>query len=197
MSSGDHVRAASHSPGTFTYGDLLGFPDDGRRHEILDGEHFVTPSPDTRHQTVSMNLTRAFVLYLQHHRHGCLFAAPFDVVLSDRDVVQPDLLYLSNERAGTLLTDKHVRGAPDLVVEILSAGTRRTDESIKRKLYERFGVVEYWVVDPELETVKVCRRADGLFVRVADLTAESRDVLATPVLPDFAVPLSDVFAFAP
>ena len=177
----------------FTYEDFLHFPDDGKRHEIIDGEHYVTPSPNTKHQAVSMNLTRAFILYLEQHRHGRLFAAPFDVVLSDLDVVEPDLLYISHERL-QVLTSQHVRGAPDLAVEILSPGTRKTDEVTKRQLYERFGVGEYWVVDPELDTIKVYRRVQDAFVRVAELSAEHADMRTTPLLPNWSVSLSEVFA---
>lgn len=88
-----------------------------------------------------------------------------------------------------------MHGAPDLVVEILSPGTRRTDETIKRKLYERFGVAEYWVVDPELDAIRIHRRVDDAFPRVAELTADAGDTLTTPLLPGFAMPLADVFAF--
>ena len=131
--------------------------------------------------------------YLRQHPIGELFAAPFDVVFSDLDVVEPDLLYISRERAG-ILTPQHVRGVPDLVVEILSPGTRKTDESVKRKLYERFGVQEYWVVDPELDAIKIYRRAGGAFARVAELSAEEHDALTTPLLPDFSVSLAEIFA---
>ena len=177
----------------FTYEDFVNFPNDGKRHEILDGERVVTPSPNTKHQVVSMNLTRAFVLYLERHHVGYVFAAPFDVVFSDLDVVEPDLLYVSRERAG-ILTETHVRGAPDLVVEILSPETRKTDEVTKRKLYDRFDVREYWVLDPELDTIKVYRREPGVFARAAELSAEAGDVLTTPLLPDFSVAAADLFA---
>ena len=187
------MRPAAAPSVKFTLEDFLSFPDDGKRHEIIDGEHYVTPSPNTKHQSVSMNLTRVFLRCLEDQPRGRLFAAPFDVVLSSVDVVEPDLLYLSDERAG-LLTELHVRGAPDLVVEILSPSTRRTDEIIKRKLYERFGVLEYWVVDPELEGVKIYRRVDAAFVRVSELSVEHQDVLTTSLLPECSVRLTDVFA---
>jgi len=193
MARDDEVRLASAPSVKFTYDDLLNFPDDGKRHEVIEGEHYVTPSPNTKHQAVSMNLTRAFILYLEHHRLGCLFAAPFDVVLSDLDVVEPDLLYISHERAATL-TEQHVRGAPDLVVEIVSSRTRKTDEITKRKLYERFGVREYWVVDPDLDTIKVYTRVDEAFTRAAELSTERGDALTTPLLPDFSVSLVEVFS---
>jgi len=186
------VKAATRASVKFTYEDLVNFPDEGKRHEIIDGEHYVAPSPNTKHQTVSMNLTRAFVLWLERSPMGLLFAAPFDVVLSDLDVVEPDLVYISREH-GAILTDKHVRGAPDLVVEILSAASRKTDEVTKRKLYERFAVAEYWVVDPELETIRIYRRVNGAFQRLADLSVEHNDSLTTPLLPRLDLPLAKIF----
>jgi Uma2 family endonuclease len=176
-----------------TYEDFVNFPNDGKRHEIIDGEHYVTPSPNTKHQRISGRLTYALASYLTRNPIGEVFAAPFDVVLSDLDVVEPDLLYISRER-GSILTALHVKGTPDLVVEILSAGTRRVDEVTKRKTYERFGVLEYWVVDPELETIKIYRRDGDKFARVAELSVEHEDVLTTPLLPDFAVHLAEIFA---
>src|SRR5262249_27433727 len=115
-----------------TYDDFLLFPDDGKRHELIDGEHYVTPSPNTKHQTIAVTLTGLIWVYLQSHPIGRLFAAPFDVVFSNFDVVEPDLLYMSHERAQAILTSVHTRGAPELVVEIGSKGTRKRDETIKR-----------------------------------------------------------------
>jgi len=176
----------------FTYEDLAGFPDDGKRHEIIDGEHYVTPSPNTKHQAIVSNVLGSLVLHIKSHPVGFAFAAPYDVVFSDLDVVEPDLLYVSRERF-ELLTKAHVRGAPDLVAEILSPGTRRTDEIIKRKLYERWGVGEYWVIDPELDTIKIYRRANTAFTRAAELTLETGDTLTTPLLPGWSIALSEVF----
>ena len=177
----------------FTYEDFLNFPNDGKRHEIIDGEHYVTPSPNTKHQRIVTRLTAALVHCLEQHPIGEVFVAPLDVVFSDLDVVEPDLLYISRERA-SVLTEQNVRGAPDLAVEILSPSTRKTDEVTKRKLYERFGVGEYWVVDPELETIKVYRRVGEAFERVSELGAESGDELTTPLLPDFSVTVAELFA---
>ena len=140
-----------------------------------------------------MNLTKIFVRYLDRHPIGYLLAAPMDVVFSDFDVVEPDLLFVSRERRA-VITDKHVMGAPDLVIEIVSAATRKVDEITKRKLYERGGVSEYWIVDAELERVRVYRRAEERFIRAAELSAESKDSLTTPLLPQFEAPLADVFA---
>jgi Uma2 family endonuclease len=121
-----------------TYDDFVLFPDDGKRHELIDGEHYVTPSPNTKHQRVSMRLTLMIGGWLEEHPVGLLFYAPYDVVLSLFDVVEPDLLYLSNERAAEVMTTLHLQGAPELVVEIGSPGTRARDETIKRRLYERW-----------------------------------------------------------
>jgi Uma2 family endonuclease len=182
------------SPGVkLTYDDFVQFPDDGLRHELIDGEHYVTPSPNTKHQSVSINLTVLIGSWLERNPIGRLFHAPFDVVFSKYDVVEPDLLYLSNERASDALTPLHVRGVPELVVEIGSPGTRRRDEMIKRRLYDRTGVSEYWIVDPEIDTIRVYRREAKTFARVVELSAEARDVLTTSLLPGLEIPLSRVF----
>jgi len=176
-----------------TYEDYVLFPDDGKRHELIDGEHFVTPSPSTKHQAISINLAGMMWRYLQERPIGRVFTAPFDVVFSDFDVVEPDVLYLSNERAAAVLTDKHARGAPDLVVEIGSRGTRKRDETIKRRLYERFRVQEYWVVDPALDSVRVYRQTGEQYERVVELTLERQDVLTTRLLPGLDFPLAKIF----
>jgi Uma2 family endonuclease len=148
-----------------TYDDFVQFPDDGLRHELIDGEHYVTASPNTKHQRISINLTVVIGSWLEHHLIGELFHAPFDVVFSQFDVVEPDLLYLSNARAADALTSLHVRGVPELVIEIGSPGTRKRDETIKRQLYERAGVSEYWVADPEIDAIRVYRREGDGFGR--------------------------------
>ena len=131
-----------------TYEDFLLFPDDGKRHELIDGAHYVTRSPNTRHQAIVMNLSGMIWNYLQQHPVGRVFGAPFDVVFSDIDVVEPDLLFVTRARQEAVLTTQHVRGAPDLVVEVESPRTRKRDATIKRRLYERFAVSAHWVIAP-------------------------------------------------
>jgi Uma2 family endonuclease len=179
----------------FTYEDFLLFPDDGLRHEIIDGEHYVTPSPNLRHQDLVGRLYLAIGNFLAARRGlGRVFVAQLDVVLSSYDVVEPDLLFVASDQTG-ILTDKNVQGAPALVIEILSRGTRKRDEQIKRRLFERVGVREYWLVDPELDLIKVFRRAeDNTFPRVAELTAEEHSVLTTPLLPGFSLALAELLA---
>lgn len=179
-----------------TYDDFLLFPDDGKRHELIDGEHYVTPSPNTRHQRISGNLYFEIRQWLAGHPVGQVFYAPFDVVFSSFDVVEPDLLYMSNERAAKILTHKHVAGVPEIVIEIGSPGTRRRDETLKRRLYARMRVGEYWIVDPDVDAIRVFRReGDELsFARPVELSAEASDVLTTPLLPGLEIPLQRVFA---
>ena len=176
-----------------TYDDFVHFPDDGRRHELIDGEHHVTPPPHLRHQAISSTLHGLIWNWLEAHPVGRLFHAPFDVVFSDVDVVEPDLLYLSNERAAQVLTPLHAKGVPELVVEIASKGTRKRDETIKRRLYERAGVSEYWIVDPEIDVIRVHRREGQGFGRPTELSREAGDVLRTPLLPGLDLPLARIF----
>jgi Uma2 family endonuclease len=176
-----------------TYEDYLTFPDDGRRHEIIDGEHFVTPAPIPRHQLAVHHLDVELGNWVEEQGSGLVLPSPIDVVFEDTSVVQPDLIWISEERR-SIVTEANVQGAPDLVVEVLSPSTRRTDEIIKRKLYERFGVREYWLVDPEIETVKVWRPEAERFVRVSELTLEDDAVLTSPLLPGFSLPLRKLFA---
>ena len=176
-----------------TYDDFVLFPDDGKRHELIDGEHYVTPSPALKHQRIIWNLTLLIGNYLRANPTGRAFFAPLDVVFSDFDVVEPDLLFVAKERQSDILTATHVRGAPDLVVEVGSPSTRKRDETIKRRLYEKFGVSEYWVIDPELDSIHVYRRADDGYTRVAELTLEQQDTLRTPLLPGLDLPLTVIF----
>jgi Uma2 family endonuclease len=176
-----------------TYEDFLLLPDDGKRHELIDGEHYVTPSPSTRHQRISGNLHWLMRSYLEEHPVGEVLYAPYDIVFSNFDVVEPDLLYLSYERGKTVITEKHARGAPELVIEIASKGTRKRDETIKRRLYERSGVDEYWVLDPEIDSVRVYRRGDAGYGRAIELSREKEDVLETSLLPGLRLPLALIF----
>jgi Uma2 family endonuclease len=176
-----------------TYEDLADLPDDGKRHELIDGEHFVTGAPWRKHQGISMTLTFEIGHYVGEHSAGWLYHAPLDVVLSNVDVVVPDLVFVSRERA-EILTDRNIAGAPDLVIEVLSETTRRRDEVIKRKLYERFGVREYWVIDAELEQVKVYRHTAKGYGQPQILSAEAGDRVETPLLPGLSIPLVKLFA---
>jgi Uma2 family endonuclease len=187
------THTANSESGKLSYRDFVRFPNDGKRHELIDGVHYVTPSPATAHQRVLGNLYFLIRLHLEEHGGGEVFVAPFDVVLSLFDIVEPDVLFVSDARK-RMLTEKHVKGSPDLVLEIRSATTGRRDEGVKLQLYDRSDVAEYWVVDPETAAVRVYRRAQGRLVLAAALTRRDSATLASPLLAGCALPLARIFA---
>jgi Uma2 family endonuclease len=175
-----------------TYDDLLALPDDGMRHELIDGEHFVTPAPSWRHQVVVGNLYRLIANHVRANRLGVIFVAPLDVVFTKYDVVEPDVLFFTPDGFKKHIGARNAEGPPDLAVEVLSPSTRRRDEILKRQLYERMSVGEYWIVDGEIETIKVFRLSGGRYER-AELRLEDGDVLTSPLFPGFELSLSAVF----
>lgn len=176
-----------------SYEDYALIPDDGRRHEIIDGDHVVSPAPKTRHQRLVSQLDRSLGVFVDDHGLGEVFIAPFDVLLSDHDMIQPDVVFVSESRLH-IVDEDNCKGAPDLVVEVLSASTRRRDLLEKRKTFERFGVAEYWVVDPAVDAVQVFRPdLEGRYQRVEELTLEGEDSLTSPLIPDWQLPLSRLF----
>lgn len=143
----------------FTWQDVLATPDDGMRYEAIEGELYVTPPPTYRHQRISLKLERALARLLEDAGHGVVAHAPVGVEFPDtKEGVQPDILFVSRERL-EIVGEDWIRGAPDLVIEILSPSTANRDRNLKRKLYERQGVAEYWIVDPRAEAVEVWRFA--------------------------------------
>ena len=176
-----------------TYDDLVRIPEDGMRHEIVDGVHYVTPSPVRRHQQLLGRLHLAVAQYLEAHPgSGEVYLSPLDTVFSQWDVVEPDLLFVAADQQH-ILTDPNIQGAPALVVEILSRGTKKRDLGVKRKLYDRGGVCEYWVVDPDANLVTIYRRAAaGSFPKVQSLPSDAQS-LTTPLLPGFVLSLEKLF----
>jgi Uma2 family endonuclease len=183
---------AVHSPRKLTYEDYERFPEDGQRHEILDGEHFVSASPATPHQLVFGAAFSALYVFVKERRLGRILGAPYDVVLSEHDVVVPDILFVSSDR-GDIINSKNAQGAPDLVVEILSPSSRRRDKGLKLARYEKLGVVEYWILDPEAASVLVFRREGEVFLPPLHLSAENDERLTTPLLPGLELSLREVF----
>ena len=170
----------------FTYADYLIAPDDAR-YELLDGELIMSPSPNRLHQSASLNLSMDLGFIAWRTAIGYIFAAPFDVILSDTDVVQPDVMFVSNARAH-IITDDNIRGAPDLVVEILSPSTAERDRAFKRDLYARHGVKEYWMVDTELRQIRQLL-LDGDDFRLAGVFGMG-DTLVSPTLNGHALNVS-------
>jgi Uma2 family endonuclease len=173
----------------YTHADLLAMPDDGKRREIIDGELYVTPTPVTPHQRILGILAFAFWKFLEIHPLGELLVAPLDVILSEHDVLEPDLLFVSNEHRNVL--KDWVRGAPDLVIEILSPTTEARDRGPKMKAYARYGVGEYWIVDPIAEVIEVYRLSEQGY-QLAAMSAKDQKV-ETPLLPGFSLPVSSIF----
>ena len=177
-----------------TYDDLVAMPDDGLRHEIIDGVHYVTPSPALRHQQLLGRLYLAVAKHLEAHPAlGEVFLAPLDTVFTKWDVVEPDMLFVAADQRH-IMTEPNIQGAPALVVEILSPGTKTRDLGVKRQLFDRGGVREYWVVDPSANTVAIHRRSHEGGLALSDtLSAGEGDVLDTPLIPGLAVPLDWLF----
>jgi Uma2 family endonuclease len=170
-----------------TYEDYCLLPNDGKRYEIIEGELFVTPAPIRPHQKVVSNLVYYLNEYVKTRGGGEVYPAPFDVVFSRFDVVEPDLLYVSEARS-SVLTEKNVQGAPDLVVEVLSESTAEMDRTTKLKLYAKHGVTEYWIIDPSNLRTQIFRRAGEGLELAAELTATGS--LTSPLFPGFCLPLA-------
>jgi len=178
----------------FTYKDYKSLPEsETRRYELLEGELLMVPSPSTYHQRISRNLEHLLWEFVCAKGLGEVFNAPLDVVLGEGgkcEVVQPDILYVSKERSH-IITEAEIKGAPDLIIEILSPATANRDRNYKRTLYARHGVTEYWIVDPEAKAVEVLTlRESGL--ELVKAYAET-DTLESPLLPGLEIDLKEVF----
>lgn len=179
-----------------TYDDLMTLQERPEhalhRLELIDGELYVSPAPNLFHQRVSSNLMYALEQHIRPKRLGVAYAAPVTVRFADGSVVQPDILYLSRERA-ELLSNGIVTGAPDLVIEILSRSTKRVDVTKKKALYERFGVPEYWILNHEIPDASVFALIEGRYVPVPVEDGIARSL----VIPGFEISLADLFESFP
>ena len=175
-----------------TYADYCLIPGDGMKHEIIDGVHFVSPAPRYIHQQIVMNVARILDTWVQEHRLGIVLPAPFDILLSDHDVVQPDVLYISDENRG-ILNEKNAQGAPDLLIEILSPSHPTYDYQLKLSLYQQSGVKEYWIIDPELEEIWIHRLQGERYGHAILLRNEGGTFLESPLLTGFSTELRHIF----
>lgn len=174
-----------------TVDDLDFIPEErvGDRHELIDGELFVTPVPVTKHQAIAFNLTLALGLFVREGRLGAVRFAPTGVRLQADTLVIPDLCFIAQDRLD-IIGEKTIDGPPDLIIEILSPGTRRRDLTTKRELYARFGVPEYWIVDPDARSVTVLSLTHG---RYEPIPIGQHDTLQSRVLPGLTLTLAQVF----
>ncbi|QDV41155.1 hypothetical protein Enr13x_09930 [Stieleria neptunia] len=146
------MSTTSSSSTKWDYESYAAIPDDGLRHEIIAGEHFMNPAPSLDHQTVSRRIQFQLYTEIELTELGQVFNAPVDVQLSDHDIVQPDLVIVSKDRRH-ILTPTKIKGVPNLIVEILSPSNSDHDRKRKRTLYEQNLVPEYWIVDPEEHSI--------------------------------------------
>ena len=189
------MSSALQAKHRWTYSDLVALPDDQLRHELIDGEHVVTPSPAIPHQVILWNITEALGPYLRANPIGTALTGPVDVKLSPHTLLVPDLVYFTSERFAQVVNEKRATAAPDLVVEILSPGTRRRDKGRKRAVYDREGVCEYWMVDPEARSITVLRRPrpDAGLTDVTVLALAEGGILESPLFPGLQIRLREVF----
>jgi Uma2 family endonuclease len=176
-----------------TVADLDVFPDDdGNRYELIGGELFVSRAPGIPHQRVLLNLEIALSEYLKANPIGILVPGA-GAIFSDYDAVIPDLAYVSNERWDQVVTGEKFTGALDLVVEILSPGSqnRRRDLTAKRKLYAKYGVKEYWIVDSETQSVLIFHLREQSFAEPTTFSGDQE--LTSPLLPGFQLKAIAVF----
>lgn len=171
-----------------TIDDLMNLPPEVRA-ELIEGELFMSPAPGARHQEIVANLTSAMSPFVRTRKLGKIYPAPIDVVLSPKVVLQPDLVFVSSGQLDKVAT--RIECAPDLVVEILSPSTDVRDRVVKRDLYGRHGVREYWLVDPETRTVEVLKRQGDSLVLHA--VFEEDDAVASTVLTDLNLRVQTVF----
>jgi len=186
--------SGAHPDRRLTYDDLLLFPEgDGLRHEIIDGVHYVTPSPSLRHQDLVGRLYLAIANFLGTRPGiGRIFLSPLDVVFTIHDVVEPDLVFVAGDQTD-ILTEANIQGPPAIVIEILSKSTRSRDERIKKELFDRGGVREYWIVDSDRSQVAVYRRERSALDARSTLSPADSAVLTTASIPGFSLSLSDLF----
>ena len=175
-----------------TYEDYLNIPGDDR-YELINGEFILVSAPNTAHQGAITGLILSLGNFVESENLGRVYTAPFEVLLTDPqgiNIVQPDIIFISKEREH-IITPANIQGAPDLVIEILSPSTARQDRTTKRDLYARHGVKEYWIADPEAQTVSVMLLKDGEYEVVGNYAIE--DTLTSPTLEGFSVKMDRVF----
>ena len=172
--------------------DLELLPRDGNRYELIEGQLYVSIVPELEHQRTLGDLLFSFMCYLNSNPIGEVVATP-GVILSDYDGVIPDLVYLSNERREEIATGTRIYGAPNLVIEILSPGVQNMerDRKVKLKLYDKYGVDEYWIVDTRARAIEVYRREDKKLKFFTTFVAD--EDITTPLLPGFTCAVGSLF----
>lgn len=174
----------------FTYEDYMHFPDDRKQYQIVDGEVYVVPAPIPVHQAISMNIGFMVHSFVEKHNLGEIFHAPCDVILSNDNVVQPDIFFISKDRLN-IITEKNIAGPPDLVIEILSPYTEKLDRTIKKDLYARYGVLEYWLVDLVVKEIEILTLSGKNFSAIGIFGIQ--DTFESTVIKGLAVKVEETF----
>lgn len=181
------IRPADSVPGpkqgNWTYDSYAALPDDGQRYEIVDGVLYMAPGPSDDHQNASLLLSHYFAQHVQLTGLGKVRTAPYDVVLASGTVVEPDLIVVLNAHLG-IITRKGVFGTPDLVLEIASPSTSTYDRNKKFMTYQKAGVLEYWIVEPELHTIEVWVLQNGVYQPLGIFTGKAG--IPSTIVPSIA-----------
>jgi Uma2 family endonuclease len=187
------TSAQSIPPGkiVLTYDDYCELPNDHNRYEVLEGELNVTPAPNVKHQTVSSHLHLSLGHHVLANQLGEIYAAPIDVILAPTTIVQPDLVFIGNDRRG-IVTTRAIEGPPSLVIEILSLSTSRTDRTTKAQLYAKHGVPHYWLLDPDQQKIEAYELTGGEYKLV--LEAQHEQNFDPPLFPGLSVPLASLWS---
>ena len=172
------------------YDQLCLLPEDGNQYELFDGELVMTPSPRAHHQEIVTKLSALLSQHVQRSSLGKVYVAPLDTIMDEHNVVQPDILFVSRERVAEVVKE-WIEGAPDLVVEVLSPSTFHKDLRRKMRVYSQFGVQEYWIVDPEEETLALYHRS-GEKLQLARQFA-SHETFQSPLFPGFEFEVRSIF----
>lgn len=171
-----------------TYADYVQIPEDGKRHEIIEGIQVVSPSPPISHQSALLRIVRQLV-FLDDEGRATVLPAPVDVLPTEIDIVIPDVIAIA-QRSRSIIGELNVTGPPQLVVEIHSPSTRRRDRGAKRALYESSGVLEYWMIDLEDESLTQLSAVEGRFVEQRHTAGR----IESTAFPGFAIELAAIFA---
>ena len=173
-----------------TYADLEAWPDDGRRYELYDGEVYVCPAPRPRHQLALAKLFDRLQRYAERHR-GLVLLSPIDIVFDEHNVSQPDIAFFESARRHHVKLDDAIRVPPDVVVEVISPSTVWNDLGRKRATFARFGVPEYWLLDPHIERIE--RHSRSATDYHLTLSADPNESFESIVLPGFACEVASLF----
>ena len=184
------MRGMTQAATKMTYDQYCLLPEDGKQYEVIDGELFMTPAPRPKHQKIVVRLTEELSRFVRENNLGEVFVAPVDVLLEQHTVVQPDVLFISAARL-SIVGEDAIEGAPDLVVEVLSPSTFYKDLRKKMTAYSQFGVQEYWIVDPETQSIEVYARRDEKLQLAQKFS--SGETVESALLPGVQLAVNDVF----